>query len=161
MDTKTHDSILLFGVKIRSHRSSILYMILRMHNISRPAELHRMRGRDEERWKGQRGVQGRIRLFPYVLSLGGFPSLLTTACWPAQFMFITVNEPHRNILQHACLLYSEENFRFLFSGEWISGLEEVYVSIFTFPAISLTVIDTWVVTVWKCRSAYESYEIFH
>jgi hypothetical protein len=44
-----------------------------MQNISEPVQLHRKRGRDEERWKGQRGAQGRIGLFLYVLSLGGFP----------------------------------------------------------------------------------------
>jgi hypothetical protein len=66
-----------------------------------------------------------------------FPTLRISAGWPSKFMFITVNES-QYILQHVCLLYSEENFRFLFPGGWIFCLEAAYVSNSIFPDILLT-----------------------
>jgi hypothetical protein len=50
--------------------------------------------------------------------------------------------PSGGILQqHLYLLCSQENVQSLFPGGWISCLEEIFVSSFNFPDISLNVLD--------------------
>jgi hypothetical protein len=44
-------------------------------NISEPELSRRKRGKEEQGWRGQEGIQRRIGFFPYALSLGGLPSL--------------------------------------------------------------------------------------
>jgi hypothetical protein len=57
----------------------------------------RKTGRDD-RWKGQGGVQGRIRLgSPYALLLDGLPRPpWTQVAGQPMFLFVMVNKAHRN-----------------------------------------------------------------